>query len=727
MKRVEWLQELPFNKKGFLIRPKLPEVIPIDYITTKINKVIPDNYINSYNYMLSENSDFDPEKELNKFFIVEGHTGSGKSTVFSPELFIRLLGLSTKAKYVGKNIYASTPKTINARKSAIDQTKMYDNLILGENIGYLVGGDKVRPQHGLVYLTLDYMTLLLTSNPLLLESLNAIIVDEVHEQYTSLIILLAFLKDQYYKFKTTKIHNFPVVVLVSATLNEAQYQNYFNIPDSNIFEIGGESKSITECWATDETTKLVNTVQEYVITVIKTIEADLDKLIDLDTYTEITTIGKTNGVRNIIVFVQGESHSKRIKLLINSAKLKYYKTIVSVNSHEYAKNKDVIADNGLPTIYISTNIAETGLTMPHLKFVIDTGYKNQAYKFSGCNFKGLFITPISQSESIQRKGRVGRNSPGIWYSCYTEQTFNKFNTYATPYIVGEGVKDVFTKLMFNDDFNLLDLDIMEYPTINGLLDSIILGQYHGFLKPAYKLTDSSTTESNFTKTDIGKLFENTSRTYACWYMAAILCNFSIDEMKLIYYLTIVGNITSDLDNYKVKAIESVPKWLKFSNDGTPIKKDDIIELFDDNIIIDLFRLYRFLNNINEETCINVCEHCNRIIQETKLDIKLIKPQESPHTILFSNKTNFINNLVAYKKMLYLANKTNLVINGYSPATGSMILTETTKKAESKYVVYPSFDIKSTSKDVKVMIYGKYWSGLDGFTDISVDQLAYEHA
>lgn len=410
-----------------------------------------------------------PTSPGDKVIIIKSGTGSGKSTVIPTHLYEQF------HERVGKNITITQPRILTTKDISEGIPINYKFMKIDINLGFSTGSIKRLPkERGVIYMTVG--TLLTEMNNKtdeeIMRKYSFILVDEVHERSISVDILL-------YKIKKLLENNFkkpecPFILLMSATFNPEIYLLYYNSPPLNYMEFKGSTFPIEQHYAKFDVPNYI----EYASNLSE--ELHVKNISDIDEGTEF---------RDILIFVQGATQVKKLltnlhnfnakiltkpfsdvlkyindkesknKLGGTSLEKRYYIAPIELTSvtfnfggTEYQNLFSPIDRISIPIynldakgnidpkniqkwvkptrrIIIATNVAETGVTIETLKYCIDTGYVFNV-SFNPDFGSELFIGQnISKDMAIQRKGRVGRKSPGKWYPCYTEKVFNNLPEY----------------------------------------------------------------------------------------------------------------------------------------------------------------------------------------------------------------------------------------------------------------------------------------------------------
>lgn len=424
------------------------------------------NFISDRTPVSSGSSVKKPAKSIgDKVIVLKSDTGSGKSTVMPPFLYENFQDRTRRG------IAITQPRILTAIDIAEGLPEHYKFLKMDDNVGYLTGEYKREPKNkGITYMTIGILLahLKVLNDDMFMRRYSYILIDEVHERDlnvdTSLYMLKKFLADNY------KDPACPMVILMSATFDPSIFINYFNCPDENYIQVTGSSFPIEKNFLKFDSPDFV----QYAIN--KAEELHISNIADID---------ENSRYRDIIIFVSGsvmaqaileklhifnskvlskpfnhvlqylEDKKKSEKLGGTNVEKRYYIAPIDLSSKTFhasgAEYQNMFSDiNSItypiykltdkgnidlksvshwikPTrrIIVATPIAETGVTIDTLKYCIDTGFYTSVQFNPDFAVKTIIPKDVTQGMATQRKGRVGRKSPGYWYPCYTEDTFNK--------------------------------------------------------------------------------------------------------------------------------------------------------------------------------------------------------------------------------------------------------------------------------------------------------------
>jgi HrpA-like RNA helicase len=520
---------LPTLKRpGYLVPPKdmsdsnkrkLENVIAIDYISNFISDRIPRS--KTVKMRIS------PKNYGDKVIILKSDTGSGKSTILPSSLYNAFF------ERTRRNIMVTQPRILTAIDIPSIIIKHYSNFKLDKNIGYNTGVFKRVPiENGLIFSTIGVLTqqLIMDEDEDFLKRYQFIIIDEVHERDIDTDLCLFHLKKLIEKYYNDPLC--PLIILTSATLDENVFIKYFDVPEQNFIQVIGSTFSIQENFPDYSVANYL----EYAF--LKIQKLHISNLEELQTDTKsrdiIVFVKNNNDAQKIydklLIFnstiltkdydslmkYHDEFDGEIEKLYkkggdVTNMNKQYYILPIMLNSKNFQKggleyqnlfsNLESISvpmwkDDGhidikklpynyvIPTrrVIVSTNIAETGVTIPTLKYCVDTGYQLSVEFYPNFGCLSLISKNITHSMAVQRKGRVGRMAEGFWYPCYTKETFDNLQ------------KEQMTKIIISDSTdNLLNtlikqknVEIVEENSINA-----IKNYEDNKLFQMYKLMDNS--------------------------------------------------------------------------------------------------------------------------------------------------------------------------------------------------------------------------------------------
>ena len=358
----------------------------------------------------------------NQVILVISGTGSGK-TVLLPKYVLHALD------YKGK-IGITLPKQIVAQ-SAAEFAAITLDVNLGEQVGYQYKGSDKRHRGinpSLLYATDGTIVARLLRDPDLTE-FDAIIIDEAHERKIQIDFLLYLLRNVVKKRPEFKL------VIMSATIDASLFESYFATTNFLTIDIGGKTNFPIES-IFSETPSNTDTYIEKGMQIIKKL---------MESYSEKDKKTKINDILFFVTSIN-ETFETRDKL-----KLLY----PSINCIAVYAGMDGILQNQLQNketndrrILISTNVAESSLTVDGIKYVIDTGFELLSYDDPVKRGKVLEKKLITQAQAKQRMGRAGRTESGITYHLYTKDEFlNKMKKFPDPAIRTSDITSESLKLM----------------------------------------------------------------------------------------------------------------------------------------------------------------------------------------------------------------------------------------------------------------------------------------
>ena len=475
-----------------------------------------------------------------RYLAFKSGTGSGKSTTLPPFLF------KTFFANLNKNIGMTEPRVFNCIDIVESIAKYNDFLKIGETLGYSTGNFKKKPNKGIVVETVGVLLqqLKTLTDEDFMKKYFIIIIDEVHARSVENDLAMYYLKKLIERqFQSPDC---PFVVLTSGTFDEKLFMTYFDMPKEHYIEVIGSTFPIEEHWAKEPIKDIVVALNETVkhihicpdgVNDIKEGKTgfDMDVLIIADSTPmldrisfEIHKLNLDPDVAKVGYLIPIPINSERFAaggkqyqaLMSNAASLRGHlmtekSAAMKVGGYgsktaEYSDGDTFILgdyDGGAnvsPTelleqiqwrpetinfsrrVIIATNLIETGVT-PEIKYCIDTGLmvSTEFNPLYNSTVLGLGAS-VTKGMAIQRRGRAGRQSPGVWYPMFTKELFDRMIGDQFPDIITQDVSenilgaivqetgaaidkyDKTLSFVSTEGFSVSALDIMGYPAVDSL-------------------------------------------------------------------------------------------------------------------------------------------------------------------------------------------------------------------------------------------------------------------
>ena len=374
----------------------------------------------------------------NQVVVIAGETGSGKTTQI-PKMLLEM-GRGRRGL-----IGHTQPRRLAARSVA---ERIADELgqDIGESVGYAIRfDDKVSPSTAVKLMT-DGILLTEMQRDRFLNAYDTIIIDEAHERSLNIDFLLGYLKRLLPKRPDLK------VIVTSATIDPEAFASHFADAEGNpapIIEVSGRTYPVEIRYR-----PLVEQIQKKDGS-IKEIDTDM---IDGVVAACKELMGEGNG--DILCFFSSERDIRDCMEAIEKQHWRGVEVVPLFGRLSNAEQHRVFSPHSGRRIVLSTNIAETSLTVPGIHYVVDTGLARISRYSTRTKVQRLPIEEISQASANQRSGRSGRTADGIAIRLYSEENFEARPEFTDPEILRTNLASVILQMI-----SLRLGDINEFPFI----------------------------------------------------------------------------------------------------------------------------------------------------------------------------------------------------------------------------------------------------------------------
>ncbi|MEC9021253.1 MAG: ATP-dependent RNA helicase HrpA, partial [Pseudomonadota bacterium] len=374
--------------------------------------------------------------------VVAGETGSGKTTQL-PKMCLEL-GRGRKGL-----IGHTQPRRLAAR-SVAGRLAEELSVPLGEQVGYQVRFNDQSSPNTLVKLMTDGILLAETQHDPLLLRYDTLIIDEAHERSLNIDFLLGYLKRLLPKRPDLK------VIITSATIDVERFAAHFGSPNTPapVVEVSGRTFPVDVLYrplVRSEEDEDDRTLQEGILHAVREIETiEREK-------------GWLHGPRDVLVFLPGEREIRETADTLRRADLKGTEILPLYARLSNEEQNRVFAPHRGRRIVLATNVAETSLTVPGIRYVIDPGLVRISRYSYRAKIQRLPIEPVSQASANQRKGRCGRIAEGVCIRLYDEEDFLSRPAFTDPEIQRTNLASVILSMLALKLGNIEDFPFVDPP------------------------------------------------------------------------------------------------------------------------------------------------------------------------------------------------------------------------------------------------------------------------
>ncbi|XP_050474059.1 ATP-dependent RNA helicase DHX30-like [Bombus huntii] len=402
--------------------------------------------------------------ENNQVLIIKGDTGCGKSTQVPQFILDKYIKQNNTHEC---NIVVSEPRRISAI-SLTERVAFERDEKIGDKIGYHVRFDNKTPRTSgsILYCTTGILLQKLRHNSTL-KGVSHVIIDEAHERSLQTDMLLMLFKDMLEHNPHVKL------IVMSASINTDVFQQYFS---TTVIDVPGELHHVKMHFLDD--IDFLNENSSNQNTPMK-IEIPFNNIVSL-----IQWIIKDKPPGAILCFLPGW---KEIKELYNMLQYKISNLLI-LPLHSKVSNNDQqkvfrSAPDNITKIILATDIAETGITIRDIKYVIDTAVKREVRWNKQKLLSSLDFSLISQASICQRKGRAGRVKSGESYHLITRKQYNELDLYPRPEILKIPLEEAIIISKTLSDKKALDFfnNMIDPPNISSIISAVNNLKISGFL------------------------------------------------------------------------------------------------------------------------------------------------------------------------------------------------------------------------------------------------------
>jgi ATP-dependent helicase HrpA len=396
--------------------------------------------------------------------IVCGETGSGKTTQL-PKICLELR--RGAAGLIGH----TQPRRIAARTVASRISQELKSP-LGQVVGYKVRFSDHTSPDSYVKLMTDGILLAETQNDRFLTAYDTIIIDEAHERSLNIDFLLGYLKQILPKRPDLK------VIVTSATIDAERFSQHFD--GAPVIEVSGRLYPVETRYRPlhqrkDEAGKAEEANSE----------ADIEEAI-LDAVDEVSRTGSGD----ILIFLPGEREIRDTAEALRKHHPAGSEILPLFARLSAAEQERVFKPGGARRIVLATNVAETSLTVPGIRYVIDPGYARLLRYSYRSKVERLQVEKISQASANQRAGRCGRVMSGVCVRLYAEEDFNTRPAYTDPEIRRSNLAAVILRMKALGLAEIEDFPFLEPPDSRAIADGFKLLEELGAVDAQRALTET---------------------------------------------------------------------------------------------------------------------------------------------------------------------------------------------------------------------------------------------
>jgi ATP-dependent helicase HrpA len=358
--------------------------------------------------------------------VVSGETGSGKSTQL-PKLLLEL------GRGVEGLIGHTQPRRLAARAVA-DRVSSELGISLGTEVGYKVRFGDHTSDKTLIKLMTDGILLAESRSDRLLRQYDAIIIDEAHERSLNIDFLLGYLTRILHKRPDLKL------IITSATIDAERFSKHFsmathaNVP---VVEVSGRSYPVEVLYRPIDGPENPDdaTLSSSIVSAIE----------------ELATLDRPGDPGDVLVFLPGEREIREAAHVIRrsadtSPALRGCEVLPLYARLSPADQQRIFRRHPGRRIVLSTNVAETSLTVPGIRYVVDSGLARMNRYSSRRKIESLQIEPVSRASARQRAGRCGRTEPGVCIRLYSEADHDGRDEFTPPEILRTNLAGVILQM-----------------------------------------------------------------------------------------------------------------------------------------------------------------------------------------------------------------------------------------------------------------------------------------
>lgn len=385
--------DLYLQRLSKLPKPEFDNTLPVHEKLDEIKKAIAENQVT----------------------IICGETGSGKTTQL-PKICLEL------GRGAAGLIGHTQPRRLAARSVAERIAEELKSEI-GSAVGYKVRFTDHTSRDACVKLMTDGILLAETQTDRYLAAYDTIIIDEAHERSLNIDFLLGYLKQLLPRRPDLK------VIITSATIDAERFSQHFN--GAPVLEVSGRTYPVEILY------RPLNSKDE------DDAEVELTDAI-VDAADELAR----HGEGDILVFLPGEREIREAAEALRKSTLRRNDEILPLFARlSHAEQHKIFHPSGAKRrIVLATNVAETSLTVPGIKYVIDTGLARVKRYSARAKVEQLHVEKISQAAARQRSGRCGRVSAGVCIRLFSEEDFNSRPEFTDPEIVRSNLAAVILRM-----------------------------------------------------------------------------------------------------------------------------------------------------------------------------------------------------------------------------------------------------------------------------------------
>lgn len=394
--------------------------------------------------------------------IIAGETGSGKTTQI-PKICLSL------GRGISGIIGHTQPRRLAARSVC---ARIAEELNDTNAVGYKIRFNETVSENSYIKLMTDGILLAEIQKDRMLWQYDTIIIDEAHERSLNIDFILGYLKQLLPKRKDLK------VIITSATIDPQRFSTHFS--NAPIIEVSGRTYPVEVRYRPVQDVEMDEERDQ--------LQAIIDAVDELS----------RESMGDILVFMNGEREIRDTADALQKCKLRNTEILPLYARLASSEQNRIFQPGGARRIILSTNVAETSLTVPGIKFVIDPGTARISRYSYRTKVQRLPIEKISQASANQRKGRCGRVSDGICIRLYDEDDFLNRPEFTDPEILRTNLASVILQMLSLGLGEIAAFPFVEPPDSRNINDGLRL------LEELQAIKTNTGKQRKLTLTDIGR-------------------------------------------------------------------------------------------------------------------------------------------------------------------------------------------------------------------------------